>query len=135
MATKSKNKKTNNNKKSSSPVKHVAKKERGVVLTVALVIMVLHGLVAAYMYSTLDTSPDINRPYLISLMVIHFLANVAAAAGIYYWKKWGLYAYAGSSIIALVVGLLAFGMWSIYYMILPLVILGFILRSKWNYFE
>jgi hypothetical protein len=38
-------------------------------------------------------------------------------------------------VIALVVGLLAVGMWSVFYMVLPVAILGWLLRTKWGYFE
>jgi hypothetical protein len=95
---------------------------------------VVHSLTAAILYSTLKSSPDIQRPWLITMMVVHFLANIAAAAGIYFWKQWGLYVYAGSAIIALVAGLLAFGMFTVFYMVLPIAILGWLLRTKWDYF-
>ncbi len=69
------------------------------------------------------------------MMVVHFLANIAAAVGIWYWKKWGLYVYAASTILALVAGLISVGIWSLFYMVLPLAIIGWVLRSKWSYFE
>jgi hypothetical protein len=68
-------------------------------------------------------------------MVVHFLANVVAAVGIFYWQKWALYVYAASTVIAVVVGLLTVGIWSVFYMLLPLVIIGWLLRTKWSYFE
>jgi hypothetical protein len=78
-----------------------------------------------------------DRPWLISLMVVHFLANVAAAIGIWYWKKWGVYIYIGSTILAVIVGLITtgLGMYSVFYFALPLVIVGWLLRTKWDYFE
>jgi lipoprotein signal peptidase len=128
MAAKNKNTQAKNKKKK------VVKKERGTLLLIALILIVVHSLVAAILYSTLKSSPDIQRPWLITMMVVHFLANVAAAAGIYFWKKWGLYLYSASAIIALVAGLLAVGMLSVFYMVLPIVILGWLLRTKWDYF-
>ena len=110
-------------------------KTRGTWLTIALVVIVLHGLLAAVFYAAarLDTS-YMTRPWAVSLMSIHFLANVVAAIGIWYWQKWGLYVYAGSAILALVVGLVTIGIWSAFYMVLPLAILGWLLRTKWDYF-
>jgi Na+/glutamate symporter len=134
MATKAKNKKASNNKMGSQK-KHVVKKEHGTLLMIALVIIAIHGIIAAYLYSTLSTAPEIQRPWIISMMVIHFLANIVAAIGIYYWKKWSLYVYAASAVLALVAGLISVGIWSMFYLILPLVILGWVLRSKWGYFE
>jgi len=43
--------------------------------------------------------------------------------------------YAGSTIVALIAGLISVGMWSVFYMLLPFIIVGWVLRSKWGYFE
>ena len=126
------------NKKSNKPKnkkQQVVKKERGTVLTIVLILIAIHGFFAAIMYYTLNTAPEVQRPWIISMMVVHFLANILAAVGIYYWKKWGLYVYTGSTILALIAGLLAIGIWSTFYMVLPLAILGWLLRSKWDYFD
>jgi hypothetical protein len=112
------------------------KKERGFWLTLFLVIMALHGIFAAYFYYAVRVGePSLDRPWILTLMVIHSLANILAAVGIWYWKKWALYVYAVSTILGLVVGLLSIGAWSTFYMVLPLAILGYILRTKWNYFN
>jgi len=72
----------------------VVHKERGTVLTILLVVMALHGMFAAYFYYVVRTQEAaLSRPMVISLMVVHSLANIAAAAGIWYWKKWALYVY------------------------------------------
>ena len=115
--------------------KQAPKKVHGTLLTIALVVMAVHGLIAAILYSTMSTAPEVQRPWIIGMMVVHFLANVAAAVGIFYWKKWGLYVYAGSTILALVAGLISIGIWSVFYMVLPFVILGWLLRTKWDNFE
>jgi len=122
-------------KKRSTKAKN-QKKERGFWLTLFLVIMALHGIFAAYFYYTVRVGePSLDRPWILSLMVIHSLANILAAVGIWYWKKWALYVYAASTVLGLVVGLLSIGAWSTFYMVLPLSILGYILRTKWNYFN
>lgn len=112
------------------------RKERGTLLTIALVIVALHGVFATYLYYTLRTQQAyLERPWILTLMVVHSALNVAAAVGIWYWKKWALYVYAASAVIALVVGLLSVGIWSVFYMVLPVAILGWLLRTKWGYFE
>lgn len=111
-------------------------KVRGTALTILLVIMGLHGLIAGifyYFYPAVNTA-TLDRPWILTLMGIHFFANVVAAVGIWYWKKWGMYVYAASTVLALVVGLLSIGIWSVFYMILPFVIMGWVLRTKWDYF-
>lgn len=136
MSNKSKNKnKKMGNTTSKFRKKAPVKKQRGVVLTIALIIMAVHGIVAAYMYNSMSTAPEVQRPWILGMMVLHFLANIAAAVGIFYWKKWGLYIYAVSTIIAVVAGLLSVGVWSVFYMVLPLAILGYLIQSKQHYFE
>lgn len=111
------------------------KKERGTAVTVILILIAVHGIFATYFYYTVRTQEaDLSRPMILTLMAIHSLANVIAAAGIWYWKKWALYLYALSTVVALVVGLLVAGAYSIFYVVLPLVILGWVLRTKWDYF-
>jgi hypothetical protein len=123
---------TNKRKKA----QHTPRKTRGTLLSIALVVMVLHGLFAAVYYAVAKVdSAYMDRSWLISLMVLHFLANVVAAIGIWYWKKWGVYIYIGSTILAVVVGLLSIGIWSVFYMVLPFVIIGWLLRTKWSYFQ
>ena len=110
-------------------------KVRGTVLTILLVIMGLHGILAGYLYYTLRVEGAyLDRTWILTLMSVHFLANVVAAVGIWYWKKWALYVYAASTVLALVVGLISVGIWSVFYMFLPLAILGWVLRTKWGYF-
>jgi cell division protein FtsW (lipid II flippase) len=114
-------------------------KTRGTLLTIALVVIVLHGLAAAVFYAAARqdalSTAYVSRPWLIALMSLHFLLNVVAAVGIWFWKKWAIYIYAASTILAVVVGLLSIGIWSIFYMVLPFVILGWLLRTKWDYFK
>ncbi len=114
MSKSSKSKRTQSKKpqqKSQSSGSHaVARKkeirrERGTVLTILLVVMALHGLFAGYFYYVVRTQEAyLSRPWIISLMVVHSLANIVAAVGIWYWKKWALYVYAASTVLALVVG-------------------------------
>jgi hypothetical protein len=118
-----------------SKKKQAPKKVRGSWLTIALVIIVLHSLVAAIAYATTNINAEnLDKSLALSLMVLHFLANVVAAIGIWYWQKWGLYLYAASAIVAVVVGLLTIGIWSFFYLALPAIILGWLVRTKWSYF-
>ena len=135
MAQSKKNKAKHQKSTTGSKSKKPIKKKHGTLLIVALVVMAVSGIIAAFLYNSLSTAPDIERPRIVTMMVIHSLADVVAAFGIFYWKKWAIYVYAGSTILALVAGLLAVGVWSVFYMILPFVIVGWLLRTKWDYFE
>jgi hypothetical protein len=134
MATKSHKSKTSSTKSGTRKTKAIQKKH-GALLTIVLILMGLHGFVSTYIYITYSNAPEVQRPWIISMMVLHFILNIAAAILIYFWKKWGIYLYVASTIIAVVAGLLAVGIWSIWYMLMPLIILGWLLRTKWDYFK
>jgi hypothetical protein len=129
VTQKHRNKTTTNNPKN----KKKLHKNRGTLLVIFLVIMILNGILTAVMYHA--SASDAERPILIGLMTLQSLMNIAAAVGIWFWKQWGLYVYAAATILALVVGLVTVGMWSVFSIILPLVILAWILSEKWEYFE
>ena len=97
--------------------------------------MALHGIVAAFAFHSMST-PDamISRPWLITLMVIHSILNVIAAVGIWKWKMWAWKLYMVSTVIGLAVGLLTMGMLSAFYAVLPMAIVGWALRTKWDNF-
>jgi len=137
--TSTSNKSTSSNKPNDYKKKPIEKKKpkkvRGFWLTAALVVMALHGIFAAYLYYTQASAPTLQRPWILGLMVVHSLANVVAAVAIWYWKRWGLYVYAASTVLAMVVGLMSVGIYSLFYMFLPFVIVGWLLRTKWDYIE
>jgi hypothetical protein len=110
-------------------------KPRGILLSIALIIMAIHGIIGTVIYYAIRTQDVLERPWIITLMIIHSLLNILAAVAIWYWKKWGLYVYTVSTGISIVAGLVSIGMWSVFYMIFPFVILGWLLRTKWKNFE
>jgi hypothetical protein len=122
-----------NRSKTNQPVK----KERGFWLTFVLVIMALHGIVATLFYTSAKAGAAPNaRTWILTLMILHCVLDIVAVAGIWFWKKWALYLYGFSTILAMIAGLLTgYGMYSVFYMIMPFVILGWLLRTKWDYLE
>jgi hypothetical protein len=121
---------------SSKKSKKKQPKERGLGTSIILILMLLHGIFGTILYySVRSQSAYLDRPVVISLMVIHSLLNVIAVLGIWNWKKWGMQLYAASTLLAVVVGLISIGMWSVFYFVLPLAILGYLMRTKWDYFE
>lgn len=115
--------------------KQKSQKKRGFWLSLFLVVVALHGFLGTLFYYVIRTQEALDNPWIITLMVLHSLANLIAAIGIWFWKKWALYIYAASTILAIFVGLVSIGAWSVFYMILPLAIIGWLLRTKWNYFD
>ena len=112
----------------------VKPKERGCLLTGIIVLIVIHGIIGTAAYYAIRTQEALDRPWLITLMVLHSILNIIAAFGIWNWKRWGIQLYAVSTAISVVVGMVSVGAWSIFYFILPLVILGYVIKSRWKDF-
>ena len=116
-----------------------AKKERGGWLTAAIVYMVLHSLLMlGGMYgNNLLTGAALPPTWFILSAVGAAIADIVAAFALWRWKKWGLTLYLISTSVIIVLGILATGaamMWS-FSRLLPFIIVGYIVRSKWEYFE
>ena len=65
------------------------------------------------------------------------IADIVAAFALWRWKKWGLTLYLVATSVVIVLGILATGaamMWS-FSRLLPFIIVGYIVRSKWEFFE
>jgi hypothetical protein len=121
--------------KATSKGKPIQHKKRGIWLSLLLVVMALHGIFATYFYYVWRMEgAALDRPWILTLMIIHSLANLVAAVGIWFWQKWALYVYAASTVLGVVVGLISVGVWSVFYIVLPLAIVGWVLRTKWGNF-
>jgi len=112
-------------------------KQRGLGLSTWLILIILHGILAVFLVMDLRKQVDeVMFPWLVAGLLLASVARVVGAAGIWLWGKWGLYLYAGGVLVAIVAGLLLTGnMLIIFGDILPLAILGWLLRNKWTYFE
>jgi len=125
-----------NRRTKKSTAKKRQQKIRGFWVSFFLVLMIVQGIVATILFDMYRTqSSTLDRPVVLGLMIVHSIANVVAAVGIWYWKKWALYLYAASTILAIILGLITVGMWSLFSLVLPFVILAWLLQEKWDYFE
>jgi hypothetical protein len=101
--------------------------------------MVLHSLlVLGGIYgNNLLTGAALPPTWFILSIVGAAIADIVAAFALWRWKKWGLTLYLIATSVAIVLGILATGaamMWS-FSRLLPFIIVGYIVRSKWEYFE
>ena len=114
-------------------------KTRGTVLSVLLVLIFLHALLAtAVVYSTLKEQYAAATSLVLPVMGLVSLAGIVAAVGMWYWKKWAITLYAVTSVIAMVVHLMLTGsLLVVFYDLLPLSILVYVidLQSKRKLFE
>ena len=113
-------------------------RERGLWLSLWLILIMIHSLATAVFIYTAANQPDAPEsfPWYISALVLSVIAKLIGAIVIWNWRKWGLYLYAAGVVVAIIVGLILTGMLSfVFVYFLPLAILGWLLRNKYQYFQ
>ena len=112
-----------------------APEERGCWLSGFLILIMIHGLVFSWLIFDQRQQPDADSPGLLAVLFILAVADIVAAIAIWYWKRWGLTLYAISVAISIAVGLVVFRtqLW-VFYAIIPLAIVGYLVKDKWAYF-
>lgn len=116
--------------------KNSPKKEHGFWLSFFLVIIVLFSMLAIAVYYAIKHGPDvINNPVILTLAILASVGKFVSAFGIWYWKKWGLYLYAGSVAASMIAGFLITGMTFIFAEFLPVAIIGFLVKDKYSLFD
>ena len=114
-------------------------KKRGGWLTAAIIYMVLHSfLVLGAIYgNNLFTGAELPPTWFVLSIVGAAIADIVAAIALWRWKKWGLNLYLAATVVVIVLGILATGAamyWS-FSRLLPFIIVGYIVRSRWENFE
>ncbi len=112
-------------------------KERGWLLTIALIFVAIGGLISlgvAWSESGLRGTELPN--WYVYAAVAAAIADIIAAFGLWRWKKWGYYLFLASSIVSIVLGLLVTGSALFAFSrIIPFAIVGYIILPKWKLFE
>jgi hypothetical protein len=115
---------------------NAAPKERGTWLSLWLILILLHGLLASGLIWYLRSQRNDPSPsWVLIILFLLALADIVAALAAWNWKKWGLWLYAISTAVGIVIGLiLTASQLIVFHDIIPLVILGFLVRDKRDYF-
>ncbi len=109
--------------------------ERGLGLSIWLILIVIHGFIAGFATLSLMKEPEgPTREWLVIGLLIFTAAKVIAALGLWNWKKWGLNLYVIGVLGTMIVVLILTG-WGVFYEAIPLLITGWVLRGKLDYFE
>lgn len=112
-------------------------KRRSTLLTIALVIVILHGIVMAVVYWTV--LPDAQRTLgniALWAMFGAAVASVVAGVAMWYWKRWGIYLYGAAAVVEAVVALAASGnLVLLFGALLPAVIVLYIVMAERPKFE
>jgi uncharacterized membrane protein (DUF2068 family) len=103
-----------------------------------LILIVIHSFLASFATLSMMRTPDaVSRQWLITLLLLFTAAKAIAALGMWEWKQWGLYLYVvavlGTMGITLV--LTSFLIYGIFWEAIPLLITGWLLRGKQEYFD
>ena len=117
-------------------------KERGSLIMVWLILMLLANLVTFLLYLALAISPAMRTLLLpsIAAWTIYLFAalgvlNVVCVCFLFLWKKWAFYGMCGSAAVALAVNLYVgvgpFAVWGVG----GVVITYLVLHTKWDLFD
>jgi hypothetical protein len=114
-----------------------AKKERGTWLTLWLVLIAIHGVFASTLIWYLRNQEGLTSPWWVWVtLFLTALADIVAAIVVWNWKRLGLWLYAISTTLGIVAGLvLTASQLVVFHDIVPLVILGWLVKDKQSYFS
>ena len=112
-------------------------KERGTWLSLWLILIMLHGLIASGLIWYFRAQDNESSPvWMLAILFILGVADIVAAIAAWYWKKWGLWLYVISTIVGIAVGLvLTRTQLIVFHDIIPLVILGYLVKDKQKWFD
>ena len=112
-------------------------KHRNTWLTVALVIVFLHGLLMAAIFWTVRR--DVGKAWgniAVWIMILSAVGDIVAAAAMWLWKRWGIYLYGLAAIGSAVVAVMASGdLFLLFGALLPAIIVLYIVMMQRDKFE
>ena len=125
--------------KAKGPAKKQVNKKRGGLLSFLLVLIGLHAITASILvYSTLKQDYEGSRTWILVVLTLVSLAEIVAAVGMWFWKKWAIYLYGITRVIATAIHIILTGTTLVvFYDLLPVAILGYVitLQNKQKLFE
>lgn len=101
-------------------------KTRGTLLTIALAFILVDSVLAAVLLMTYrKTTIDPSAPWLLAAAGLIAVVGVAAAVGLWFWKKWALVLYVATVLASIGVGLIVFpSLLVAFHALIPVLILG-----------
>jgi len=121
-------------------MKEVRGKERGVLITVWLTLMLIANAITAIIYlffnSLMSELLPKYYPMLFYLFGIIALVNVLLVLFMFNWKKWAFWAFVGTTFITFIINASAgLGIVTSLIGFISPILLYLILRPRWNNFE
>jgi hypothetical protein len=112
-------------------------KERGCWLTGWLIFIAIHGIGSSILILSLRWQETMTVfAWALPVLFLLSLADIVAAVAVWSWKRWGLVLYAISTLVGLVAGLVLTRtqLW-VFHDIIPLVVLGYLVKDKRDLFD
>jgi hypothetical protein len=112
-------------------------KERGTWLSLWLILIAVQGLVASGLIWYLRAQGNESSPFwMLAILFVLGIADIVAAVSAWFWRKWGLGLYAISTVVGIAVGLvLTRSQLIVFHDVIPLVILGWLIKDKRKWFD
>ena len=113
------------------------RKERGIGLTIVLVLVMIHSILTTFAYLRYTQNPTSNiTPWILTALFLAGVAKFVAAAAIWMWERWGIYVFLGATLVNVAVGILLTGTTLIAFNeILPVAILAWLVRDRMQEFK
>jgi hypothetical protein len=113
------------------------RKERGIGLTIVLVLVMIHSILTIFAYLRYTNNPTSNiAPWILTALFLAGVAKFVAAAAIWMWERWGIYLFLGATLVNVAVGILLTGTTLIAFNeILPVAILAWLVRDRMQDFK
>lgn len=113
------------------------KPQRGALLTIALVLVILHGFfMFAVYWTTIGNMGREAAPWTLIVMTLVTVADVIAGIAMWYWKKWGMYLYFIATVVKTVLTLAMTGSLTMVFAgLLPMIIVGYIIKPHLKHFD
>ena len=117
--------------------KHAHKKERGTLLSILLILVIVNGVILTLLsISEKNARDEITDPIIVALFIISAIAHAVAGIALWRWKQWGLYLYLAAAILTGALGLINTGSLVVFFgAVLPFAIVGYVIAQKWRMFD
>ena len=114
-----------------------AQKERGTWLSLWLIVIMIQGFIDSGLIWYLRAQNSESSPvWMLAILFVLGIADIVAAIGAWNWKRWGLWLYVVSTAAGIAVGLvLTRTQLIVFHDIIPLVILGWLVKDKQQWFD
>ena len=114
------------------PVHH----HRGFWLTAFLVVAILLNLARSYViYQLMQLNQLAIAAWVLPALLAVSLGGLIGAIGMWLWKRWGLTLYTAATLLSIAVSLVLTGVLLVaFYDVIPLLVLGFMIRGRQDLF-